>query len=115
MRVDQHRQAPAVVDVRVAEHDGIDAVDVEGEGVEVAPLVLVAALDHAAIEQQPFAGGFDLVQGTGDLTGWAVKENAHERILLVRTMRTPSPKSRSQARGRPAFAGLRVHSIEQDA
>ena len=73
----QHRQAAAVVDVGVAEHHRRQPLDVEGKRLEVAVLVLDAALDHAAVEQQPVAGGLDLVAGAGDFAGGAVETYSH--------------------------------------
>src|SRR5690606_16590577 len=75
--LDQYRQAAAVVDVGVTEHHRVQGVDIEGKGLEVAALVLFAALDHAAVQQQAMTVGLDLVAGTGDLTGRAVELHPH--------------------------------------
>ena len=54
--LDQQRQAPAVVDVRMAEHDGVDGCRVKIERRQIASLISGASLDHAAVQQHAMAG-----------------------------------------------------------
>ena len=80
---DQHRQPPAMVDVRVAQHDAVQRRDVERERVAVAQLVARAALDHPAVEQQPPAAGeLDLVARARDFAGGAVEADAHHSASI---------------------------------
>ena len=74
---DQQRQPAAMVDVGMAEHDRGDGPDVEGERLEIAALVLVAALDHAAVEQHAVTRGLDLMHRPRDLTRSTVQSHSH--------------------------------------
>ncbi len=61
----------------MADHQRIDAVDIERERIGVACLQFPAALRHAAVQQDPPARRFDQVQGAGDLAGRAVEMHTH--------------------------------------
>jgi hypothetical protein len=66
---DQVGQVAAVVDVGVAEQDGVDVRRAEGEGL-VAPVTFGSgAEDQPTVEQEPQAAGLDQVHRPGHLAG----------------------------------------------
>ena len=77
-----------MVDVGMAEDQRIKRARLEREGISIAGLGLGTALDHAAIEQQPLAGGFDLMQRAGDLASSTMENNAHLSLPHAKDMRT---------------------------
>ena len=79
--MDQQGHATDVVDVRVAEHQGLHGRWLEREGLAVAPLGLHAALDHAAVQQHPLSCHLDLMQRPRDLARGTVEMYAHALLL----------------------------------
>jgi hypothetical protein len=77
----QQWQTAAMVDVRVAQHDRIDAAGCEREGAPVAGRGIRAALDHAAIEQQLAAAGPHDVAGPGHFARGTEKLQLHDRVI----------------------------------
>ena len=73
-----------MIDVGVADDQRIEFAGLERKRLGVAGFGLGTALDHAAVHQQAFAGGLDLVQRTGDFTGCAMEVNAHGSCLVLR-------------------------------
>ncbi len=73
----QQRQAPDVVDVRVRQDHRVEPVQVEVELRGIALVLVATGLDHAAVEQDAFAGGFDQMTGAGDFTGSTEKAELH--------------------------------------
>ena len=67
---DQVRQVAAVVDVGVAEDDGVERGGGEGE-VDVGTAAFLAEAGGAAVEQDALAAGLDQVHGTTDSLGGA--------------------------------------------
>jgi hypothetical protein len=74
---DEHRQPAAVIKMRVAEHDRVNAAHVDRQGLPIALAVQLQALEHAAVEQQAAAADFDQVLGTGDTVGSAETGELH--------------------------------------
>jgi hypothetical protein len=66
-----------VVEVRVAEHDGVDARRVEREVAVPFERVLAMALEQAAVEQYPTATRVDQVRGARDLARGAPEFDVH--------------------------------------
>ena len=73
----QQRQAPAVVDVGVAQDHCVDLRRIERERRPIALVGGRAALDHAAVEQQAAAAHGQYVARAGDLTGRAEELQLH--------------------------------------
>ena len=63
----QPRQQAAVVDVRVRQQHEVDVARLEGPGREVALARLAPALEHAAVDEEAQAFGFDQETGARDL------------------------------------------------
>ena len=103
--LDQQRHAADVVDVGVADHQRIERGGFERERLGVAVLGLGAALDQPAVEQQPLAGGLDLVQRSGDLARRSVEMHAHASLPRRSTV-----NARNVARGRRRTRGHRLHT-----
>lgn len=79
-----------MVDVGVAEHDGIDRVDRDGERRILCPRLTPSPLEQPAIEQHgPFANADDMA-GAGYLTGGTGKFYMHHR--KVRAERASSQR-----------------------
>ena len=79
----QQRQAPAVIDVRVAEHHRVDARGIERKRAAIAPRRVGAALDHAAVEQYLAAGRAHDVAGPGHFSGGTEKLQLHAGRTLT--------------------------------
>lgn len=75
--LDQQRQPPDVVDVRVAQHHRVERGGVERERLGVARLRLTATLDQPAVEQDALASGLDEMHGTRDLARRTVEMDLH--------------------------------------
>ena len=73
----QQGHAPDVVDVRMADDQGVQARRIERKRVEIPRLGMAVALDHPAVQQHPLASHFDLVHRAGDLARRPVESNAH--------------------------------------
>ena len=73
----QQRQPADMIDMRVRQDHRVDCIDREGEGGGVAFVLVAARLDHAAVEQDVFAQGFNLVAGAGDFTSGAKECQLH--------------------------------------
>ena len=67
----EHRQAAAVVHVRVRDDDGVEVIYVDRRYGGVAPLNLSRALHHAEIDQHAGVRRFDERARAGDLAGGA--------------------------------------------
>ena len=91
----QQRQAAAVIDMGVRQQHHIDPRRVERKRRTVALVPLLAALDHAAIQQPPAGGGFDQMAGAGNLARRTVKGDTHRRL----STRRPHPAPRGGGRG----------------
>jgi hypothetical protein len=74
---EQDGQATAVVEMAMAEHDGVDPLRIERQRIAVAPLVLAAALEQAAIQQDALASGVHQVAGAGYFPGGAEAGHVH--------------------------------------
>ena len=79
----QHREPAAMVDMRVTQHHRVERGGVETESFGIARLVGLAALDHAAVQQQPVARREHLVAGTGDFAGRTMEDNPHRPLPSV--------------------------------
>lgn len=64
--LDEQRQAAGVVDVGVRKDDGVEGGGVEGKLPVTRGGLNAAALEHAAVEGDVFAGSFDQMKRTGD-------------------------------------------------
>ena len=76
----QQRQPAAVIDVRVAQDDRVDAGGVERKRLAIALVGSGAALDQPAVEQQPAAADVEDVTRAGDFTGRAEELQVHRRL-----------------------------------
>ena len=81
----QQRQAAAMVDVRVAQDYRVDRGGFEWKRRAIAQVGVVAALDHAAVEQDGAALHLDDVARAGDFTGRAVELQVHRANRLRRS------------------------------
>ena len=72
-----------MVDMGMTEHDRVERCRIETEGVGIARLVGLAALDHAAVQQQPVTRREHLVAGTGDFAGRTMEDNPHRPLPSV--------------------------------
>ncbi len=86
--LDQQRDATGMVDVRVAQHDRVDARRVERERLAVQGLLLATALDQAAVEQEAEVTGLDQVTRAGHTAGCAERLQPH-RFRPTRRARPP--------------------------
>src|SRR5690349_3147194 len=77
----QQRQPAAVVDVRVAQHHGVDRDGLERERVPVTGHRIGAALDHAAVQQQLAAAGPHDVAGAGHFARVTEKLQLHDWVI----------------------------------
>jgi hypothetical protein len=75
----QAGQVPAVVDVRVGEHHGIDGGAGKGQMPVLRVGILAPALVQTAIEEKSLAAGFEQVHGAGDGAGRAPEGELHQR------------------------------------
>ena len=66
-----------MIDVGVAQNDGVESIDSERKGLAVALVALAAALDHAAVQKHGPIPGLDPVTRSGDFPGGAVEGNSH--------------------------------------
>jgi hypothetical protein len=80
-RLGQQRQTARMVDVGVAEDDGVQGRRIERPGLAVARLVLAGALDHAAVQQDPGVADGEDVARTGHLAGSTEKLEPHRQLL----------------------------------
>ena len=104
----QQWQAAAVIDVRVAQYDRVDVGWCERKRLAIAVVRTVAALDHAAVEQQRAAPHGQDVAGTGDFARRAVELQLHanrlRRFASLRVPRLPGQWCRARRPDRRAAA-----------
>ena len=74
----EERDTTGVVDMAMAEDDGVDRLRVEGKRLTVHGLVLGSALHQAAIEENRITASPDDMAGTGHATGRPVEFKFHE-------------------------------------
>jgi hypothetical protein len=88
----QPGQQAAVVEVRVAQDDGVERVRPESPRLAVARRGIAAALHEAAVDQHAAATVLDEVMGAGDLAGRPEeRQTRHHRFLLGTVMAPPGP------------------------
>ena len=76
--LDQLRQEPAVVDMRMRQDDSVNRVRRERERAIVQFPLRLRSLEQAAVDENPPARRFDLIAGAGDAVGRAME--AQNRI-----------------------------------
>jgi hypothetical protein len=69
--LDEHRQPAAAVEVRMADHDGIDGLHIDRQRLPVALAVQLQALEQAAVEQEARTTDLDQMLRAGDAVGGA--------------------------------------------
>ena len=89
------RNQPAVIEVRVCQQDRVDFRRVVGERNPVPDRLVGAALEHAAVDEDPRAIGGEQELRAGDSRGGAEELNLHAGAAVSR------PGSRSARRRRP--------------
>lgn len=87
-RLDEQWKTTRMVDVGMAQHQGVDRCRIEGKGLAVAGLVLAATLDQPTVEQDPLLTNLDQMAGTGDLTGRTETSNleCHSRSPFIQAL-----------------------------
>ena len=104
----QQRQPPAMIDVGMAQHHGVDVGGLERERQAVARRRVGTALDHAAVQQQLAAARTHDVAGTGHFARGAEKLQLHAGHTL--TSHIPA-KERDHERPVPAHIDRRSFLI----
>src|SRR5581483_5143019 len=79
--LDQHRERPGVVDVRVREDDGIDGAGIDGELPVPLERLAPPALEHAAVEQHAGVLGAEQVHRPRDGARRAEELEVHPASL----------------------------------
>jgi hypothetical protein len=72
-----------MIDMRVGDRHRVDLRRIEAELVTVVPLVFIAPLKHAALDQHRRAIGLEEIARAGHLAGRAEKLQLHKVPLLV--------------------------------
>ena len=83
----QQRQTAAVIDMRVAQDDRVDASGVEWKLAAVTQIGAFAALDQTAVEQQRRTADTQNMAGAGDLTGRSEELELHWTLPFSGTPR----------------------------
>ena len=83
----QQWQTANVVEVRVREQHRVEPFGVQALGHAVLCLCVGAALEHAEVEQDPGAVGFDQICGAGHFAGSAVEGDLHLFSLILLSSR----------------------------
>ena len=94
----EQRQAPAMIDVRMAQDHGVDGGGIERKRQAVARRRIVAALDHAAVEQQLAARHPQDVAGTRYFASGSEKLQLH----AGHTLTSPHPEHSGARHERPS-------------
>jgi hypothetical protein len=92
--LDEQRQAAGVVDVGVAENDVVELFGVEGEGLPVSSVPLLAALDQPAVEEDALTVELDQMTRPGNFARCAVEGEFHGVRALDRDRAATKPPNR---------------------
>ena len=114
---DEEREASAVIDMGVGEHDGVDGAGREGQFPVFLLGFFAAALKHAAIEENRDAVRFQFVLRSGDAAGRAVKCEFHPCTGYNRWSAVWPTRLRRRGRRIPAYgdATMRLPQAAFDA